>query len=259
MPRPAVAADVERFRALAFAARAASECSDVLGDALVSVILHGSLTLDDFVPGRSDIDLLVVVGEPLDDEQLTALRDTVDQLAGSAPPRVDLRVVTRATAAAPTPAARMEAALTLRPGRTPEVETRIAEPDLVAEFSIARAHGRSIVGHAPEAVIGPVPDDWLIETGDRQLAAWQDLTDDADHAELMVLTACRIWRFATERVHCSKTAAGRWALERDPRLSVVEQALRQRNSDRAAVIAEDGITRVLALVRQELSLRPSFP
>jgi predicted nucleotidyltransferase len=248
--------DVERLRALAFAARLASRCSDALGEALVSVILHGSLTLDDFVPGRSDMDLLVVVAAPLDDEQLTALRD---QLAEDAPRRVDLRVVTRATAAAPTPAPTMEAAFTLRPGKTPEVETRIAEPDLVAEFSIARAHGRSIVGHAPEAVIGPVPDDWLIETGDRQLAAWQDLTDDADHAELMVLTACRIWRFATERVHCSKTAAGRWALERDPRLSVVEQALRQRNSDPAAVIAEDGITRVLALVRQELSLIPSFP
>jgi hypothetical protein len=47
------------------------------------------------------------------------------------------------------------------------------------------------------------------------------------------------------------------ALERDPTLIVVEQALRQRNGDPAAVIAEDGITRVLALVRQELSLVPT--
>jgi proline iminopeptidase len=41
---------------------------------------------------------------------------------------------------------------------------------------------------------------------------WEDLIDDADHAELMVLTACRMWRYSTERIHCSKTAAGRWAL-----------------------------------------------
>jgi predicted nucleotidyltransferase len=246
--------DVAHLRALAFAARAASGCSDVLGDALVSVILHGSLTLDAFMPGRSDIDLLVVVDEPLEGEQLKALRD---QLAEEAPRRVDVRVVTRATAAAPTPTPTMEAAFTLRPGKTPEVETRIAEPDLVAEFSIARAHGRSIVGHAPEAVIGPVPDDRLIETGDRLLATWQDLTDDADHAELMVLTACRIWRFASERVHCSKTAAGRWALERDPSLGAVEEALRQRTHDPAATIAEEGIARLLALVRKQLSLVPS--
>jgi predicted nucleotidyltransferase len=246
--------NVAYLRALASAARLASARSDVLGDALVSVILHGSLTLDAFMPGRSDIDLLVVVDEPLDDEQLTALRD---QLAEDAPRRVDLRVVTRATAAAPTPTPRMEAAFTLRPGKAPEVETGFAEPDLVAEFSIARAHGRSIVGHAPEAVIGPVPDDWLIEIGDRQLTAWQDLTDDADHAELMVLTACRIWRFATERVHSSKTAAGRWALARDPSLGAIEEALRQRTGDPGAVVAKEGIARLLAVVRQELSLVPT--
>jgi hypothetical protein len=46
--------DVARLRALAFAARRDSGCSDGLGDALVSVILHGSLTLDDFTPRRSD-------------------------------------------------------------------------------------------------------------------------------------------------------------------------------------------------------------
>lgn len=147
--------------------------------------------------------------------------------------------------------------VSVRSKQAEHADARTRRPDLVAEFSIARAHGRSIVGHAPEAVIGPVPDDWLIETGDRQLAAWQDLTDDADHAELMVLTACRIWRFATERVHCSKTAAGRWALERDPSLGAVEEALRQRTRDPGATIAEQGIARLLALVRWELSLVPS--
>lgn len=68
----------------------------------------------------------------------------------------------------------------------------------------------------------------------------------------MVLTACRIWRLSIEGVHCSKTAAGRWALERDPSLRAVEQALRQRTVDPAAPIGEEGIRRVLALVRQEL-------
>jgi hypothetical protein len=30
----------------------------------IVVILHGSLTLDDYVPGRSDVDLLVVIDDP---------------------------------------------------------------------------------------------------------------------------------------------------------------------------------------------------
>jgi predicted nucleotidyltransferase len=252
MRSAALPAPVARLRALAFAARLASRCSDVLGDALESVILHGSLTLDDFMPGRSDIDLLVVVDGHLGNAQLAALRDVVD-----VPSRVDLRVITRTSAASPARAPVMEAAFTLRPGKAPAVETRIAEPDLLVELSIARAHGRSIVGSAPEAVIGPVPDDWLIEIGDRQLAAWEDPTDDADHAVLMVLTACRIWRFATERIHCSKTAAGRWALERDPSLGAVEEALRQRTSEPAAPIGEEDVARLLALVRDELRLGAS--
>jgi predicted nucleotidyltransferase len=167
--------DVGHLRALAFVAKLASGCSHALGDALLFVILHGSLTLDAFTPGRSDIDLLVVVGEPLRVDQLAALLEAVDQLHMAAPTRVDLRVVTRETAGSPTPAPVMEIALTLRPGRTPEIATRIVEPDLLAEFAIARAHGRSILRCAPESVITRVPAQWLLQVGDRQLAAWQGL------------------------------------------------------------------------------------
>ena len=37
------------------------------------MILHGSLTLGDYVPGRSDVDLLVVVDAPLTDAQVAQL------------------------------------------------------------------------------------------------------------------------------------------------------------------------------------------
>jgi hypothetical protein len=247
-----------RLRALAFADRLAARCSAGLGNATASVILHGSLTLDDFAPRRSDIDLLVVVENPLSDDQLAAIRDA---LRGDAPCRVDLRVVTRATAASPTRSPVLEAAFVLRPGKQLEMEARVAqEPDLVVEFSIARAHGRSIVGRAPNTVIAPVPDEWLVQIGDRQLAAWESLTDDAGHAELMVLTACRIWRFGTDGLHCSKTAAGRWALARDPSLSAVDEALRQRTIDPATAIGVEGIAHLLARVRSELRTRsPTRP
>jgi predicted nucleotidyltransferase len=242
-------------RALAFAGRLAARCSDALGDAVLAVILHGSLTLGDFTPGRSDIDLLVIVATPLSDDRVAALRDAVDQVREAAPSRVDLRVVTRATTRSPTLAPLLEASLTVRPGRGLEVETRIAEPDLIVEFAIARAHGSSIVGHAPADVIDAVVAECVLEVADRQLAAWQRLTDDADHAELMVLTACRIWCFAIEREFCSKAAAGRWALERQPSLRVVEQALRQRTGDRGATIAADGIGQLLGLVREQLRVQ----
>jgi hypothetical protein len=40
---------------------------EVLGERLVAVYLHGSLALGGFQPGRSDIDVLVVVREPQSD------------------------------------------------------------------------------------------------------------------------------------------------------------------------------------------------
>jgi hypothetical protein len=48
--------EVARESALGFADRLARRCTDALGDAALSAILHGSLTLGDFTPGRSDID-----------------------------------------------------------------------------------------------------------------------------------------------------------------------------------------------------------
>jgi hypothetical protein len=242
-----------RLGALVFADGLASRCADALGDAMVSLILHGSLTLDDFAPHRSDIDLLMVVENPLSDKQLAVVRDAVDQARRDAPARVDLRAVIRAAAASPTWPTPLEAGFVLRPGTELETETRVVdEPDLLVELSVARTHGWSIVGRPPDSVIGPVPGEWLVALGDRQLADWESLTDDASHAELMVLTACRVWRFATDGLHSSKTAAGRWALAREPSLSAVDEALRQRTVDPAAVIGEEGIGHLLALIRQEL-------
>jgi hypothetical protein len=242
-----------RREALAFAAKLAACLSDAIGSAVVSVVLHGSLTLGDFVPGRSDIDLLTVVDDRLTTDQLEAIRDAVDRPRDRAPARLDLRVVTAPTAALPTPAPPLEAAVVLRPRQLLEMQARIAqEPDLVVELSVARAHGRTIMGGAPEAVIAPVPRAWLVEIGDRQLAAWERLTTDDRHAELMTLTACRIWRFAVEGVHCSKTAAGRWALERDPSLPAVAKALRRRAVEPDVRIEANAIASLLARVRREL-------
>lgn len=49
----------------------AADLNDLLGDQLVGIYLTGSLTYGDFDHGSSDIDLLVIVHEPLSQEQRT--------------------------------------------------------------------------------------------------------------------------------------------------------------------------------------------
>ena len=149
--------------------------------------------LGSYTAARSDIDLLVVVDRPLGDDELATLEKLVVSAAASVPGGVDFRVVTRAEAASPTQAPAMELYVGLHPRGTPEIEQRVAgERDLVAEFSLVRAAGRSLIGDEPSTIVGAVPDEWVVAYGDEHLARWQRLTDDAEHAELMVLTSCRI-------------------------------------------------------------------
>ena len=233
----------------------ASACSELLGVRLVAVILHGSLVLGDYTPAGSDVDLLAIVERPLTDDELAALEEVLLARRARAA-GIDLRVVTRSVAAAPTRLPAMELYVGLHHDQEPEVVRRIdAERDLVAELSMVRADGRSLVGPEPRAVVGAIPDEWVVAYGDEVLERWQQLTEDAEHAGLMTLTACRIWTFAVEGVHCSKTVAARWALLQDPALPAVEAALRRRAGDTKARIAPADIAVLLARVRREVARR----
>jgi hypothetical protein len=238
-----------------FAGSIAGVCAAALGEAVAGVILHGSLTLGDYLPGRSDVDLLAVVDGPLGDAQFHALTEAVAGWAPRAPGPVDLRVVTRQAAASPTPAPPMEAYLRLTPTSGVRLEERRhpGERDLAVELSVCRAHGRSLLGAPPADLIGEVPDRWVLAAGDAQLADWQAIGDDPPYAELTVLTACRVWRFAEERRHCSKAAAAAWALRRDPTLQVVRDALHRRHRDPSHPIDPAQVQRLLALVRARLA------
>jgi hypothetical protein len=248
MDRPA---DVER--ALRFAERVTAVCARVLGELVGSVILHGSLVMGDYIPGQSDIDLLVIIDRPLSRVEREALTDALIAEHAGWPGRVDLRVITRDVAASPSEAPPMELYLGLRPGANPDIVSQHpGEADLVVELSVCRQRGTALLGAAPGDLIGAVPHRWVLGVGDAQLARWQALTDDAQHAVLMVLTACRIWRFSETCSHCSKSEAGTWALKRDPSLQAVPAALRQRAGDPARIEPAD-IARLLTIARARIA------
>jgi hypothetical protein len=212
--------------ALRFADRLIAVSVRALGGSVASVILHGSLAIDDYVPGRSDIDLLMVVDRALDSATMDRLTHALVAEQPKAPARVDVRGVTREVAARPPEPPPMELYVRLDPSAEPEIVSRDpGEPDLIVELSLCRERGRALYGAAPREVIGDLPVSSVLRVGDAQLARWQALTDDARHAALMVLTACRVWRFSEERVDCSKTAAATWALDRDPSLEAIRAAL----------------------------------
>jgi hypothetical protein len=192
--------------------RLSAACRAVLSDA--TVIFHGSLALGDFRPGKSDVDLLV-----LSDLPTTGLVQAVEREWAVSPINLDLRVVTYAVAAAPTRTPHMALYISLTQKHGLYVERDQYERDLVIELSVCRQ-----LGHT--AVIGPVPDEWVDDVGREVVEQWKSIGYDPPHHELMALTACRIWRFREERVHCSKPAAAAWARARGARVAFDAESVR---------------------------------
>jgi hypothetical protein len=157
--------------ALALADRLAETCSQSLAESLISVILHGSLTLGDYRSDRSDIDLLAIVARSLSDSELESLTHAVAVEQANTRCRVDLRVVTETIAASPVEGPPLELYVRLRPRRSREVAAReLEEPDLLVELSICREHGSTLRGASPRQAIGSVPHHWVVRAGDAQLA-----------------------------------------------------------------------------------------
>ena len=60
--------------------RVVATLGEWLGDGLVGVYVHGSLAMGAFAPGRSDIDVLAVCGEPLSSKRGLALGAALDAI-----------------------------------------------------------------------------------------------------------------------------------------------------------------------------------
>ena len=82
----------------------------------------------------------------------------------------------------------MEAYIEITPASGSELHVERRHPgerDLVVEFSMCRAHGRSLVGAPPAELIGEVPAEWVVAVGDAQLADWQAIGDDPKKVEAL--------------------------------------------------------------------------
>jgi hypothetical protein len=240
--------------ALAAVQRLATSCGNVLQSGLVSAILHGSLTQNDFRSGESDLDLLLVVERALSSHQSGALIKVVEEAELGPAGGIDLLVVTREAAAASEADPDRELLVGRWPGHDKEVEIegphkRVS--DNWPELSEARKNGRSLLGPPPPEVIGEVPPERVRANSLGHLRRWLGLTDDAPNAAFMVITACRMWRFDLTGEHVSKSVAAQWALEQDPSLSGVQSALLARTTSDSVTITPTEVETVLLRVLRD--------
>src|SRR3954454_19219434 len=91
-------------------------------EALVSAILHGSLTMADFRPRTSDLDLLLIVERGLSSRESEALVEVVRAADLGPAGGLDLLVATRRTAEAPNTGPARELLVGRWPGPGEELE-----------------------------------------------------------------------------------------------------------------------------------------
>lgn len=200
-----------------------------LGPTLVGLYLLNSGARGDYLPGRSDLDLAVIVASPLDAATKARVAGDLRHRAHPCPaPRLELVVYRSAVARAPGAAPAFELNLNTGPAIADRLTTDPAdEPphwfvlDLAAAADVALA----VAGPPAESVFGGVPRRTALEALVAS-RAWHAVHDTV--APNRVLNDCRGWRYAVEARWSSKAEAAGWAIARGARRDLVETALARR-------------------------------
>jgi Domain of unknown function (DUF4111)/Nucleotidyltransferase domain len=193
---------------------------------LVGICVHGSAVLGDFVPGSSDLDVLIVVEDDVDDavlERITAVLASDRQTAASG---LEASVVTRSAAARPAAPWPFLGHVTTAPEDRKVVSgrTQSGDEDLILHYAVARERGWSAMGPPPFELFGSLPTSIVLEQIVDELR-WAAHNASASYA---VLNACRALYLSLEGQICSKSQGGEWALVRGIEPKLVAAALAAR-------------------------------
>ena len=199
-----------------------TESKQILGDNLVGVYLHGSAVMGCFNPGKSDVDLLVVVNEEPTDTVKRAFLDMVVSLNETGPAKgIEMSVVERSVCkpfAYPTPFVLHFSKMHLDWYRNdPEdyiAKMKGTDRDLAAHITVIRARGVCLCGAPIDEVFGEVPNQDYMDS------LWHDIADaEGDIAEdtmYLTLNLARVLAFLQDGSALSKQEGGEWGLKNLP-------------------------------------------
>jgi len=198
----------------AYLAELAEKLQGILGASLVGVYAGGSWALGGYEPPDSDLDVAVVIPEPLSDEGADGLVAALRHEAFPCPARgLELVVYTWESAASGTTNPGFElnlntgARLTFRADREPQPGERHW---FAVDRSVLAAHGIALLGPPAAQVFAPIAVDDLRPVLADVLLWYEREAPESDDA---ILNAGRALRFAREGVWLPKPALRAWAAE----------------------------------------------
>ncbi len=236
-----------------------------LAEHLTGVYLHGSLAMGCFNPARSDLDLLVVIRQPMAVETKRAISGSLLRLSRQPAP-VEISFLSQDDLTPwrhPTPFD-LHYSETWRERYTRDLasgawqrwnEERKTDADLAAHLTITRARGICLLGQPICEVLPAIPPtDYLVSI----LADVEDFfagrIAPAKDPVYFVLNACRVLAYVIERHICSKDEGGAWALSALPAEfhEPIAQALAGYQEEEETPFAADALERFAAYMQERL-------
>ena len=252
------------------AARFTAESKRILGDNLVGVYLHGSATMGCFNPGKSDVDLLVVVENEPSDPVKRAFLDMVVSLDETGPAKgIEMSIVERSVCnpfVYPTPFVLHFSKMHLGwYQEAPEdyiLKMNGTDRDLAAHITVIRARGKCLCGAPIAEVFGEVP------SQDYMDLLWSDIEDaENDIAEdtmYLTLNLARVLAWQREGKVLSKQEGGEWGLTNLPEKyqGLLRDALSEYHGEMPGYdicVAKDYAKYMLCLIRDNNDRRTRLP
>jgi predicted nucleotidyltransferase len=258
--------EVPEDQVVRFGEEAAERLVSILGEALVGAYFVGSVALDDYERGRSDIDIAAVSARALSWDEKSKVVRALSHPHLLGPARGVEFVLYRRSGVEP---ATKEGAFEINLDTGPGIRNHLGfDPDqepscfFVLDRAIAHERGVRITGPPASDLFAPMPRPWVLDALSESIAwhrAYRGLEFNS------VLNACRAWLYAEVGVLGSKGYGASWAIQRWGEPSVVQDALHQRQDkgpapDEARIVALlDHVDAVIDRQRHRIICNPTEP
>ena len=187
----------------------------IVGANVVGVYLFGSAAYGSYRPGRSDLDVQVVVADMLTSDERTDLAAALAHSSLPCPAR-RLEFVCYARSAVASATRHPRFLLNFNTGGDLAADRLVLDPAeeashwFLLDIAMGRRLGRALLGPPPAAVFSPVPRRWCLEALADSLR-WHASNEVASANS--VQNACRGWRYAAADTFGSKGSGVLWAYQ----------------------------------------------
>ena len=208
---------------------------EILQDNLVGVYLHGSAVMGCYNPAKSDIDLIVVVKDSIEDKVKKSFMDMVVELNKIGPAKgIEMSIVRQSVCnpfVYPTPFE-----LHFSVGHIDWYKNdpddyvskmKGEDRDLAAHFTIINHRGKCLYGASIPDIFADVPIQDYIDS------IWNDIADAeeeiTDNPMYLILNLARVLAYLKDGLVLSKKEGGEWALDNIPEVyySLLNNALEE--------------------------------